>query len=213
VASGAGDWLLFIALPIAVYQLTGSALGTSVAFVAELGPGILLGPLGGRLADRWDRRRLMVAVSGLQGVSLLPLLLVGGGHGLAIVYAVIVVQASLSALFDPAKNALLPTLVAPGQLVVANSLVALGNGLGRLVGGPLGGLLLAAGSLRAMVAADALSFAVAALLITRLPATRPASRLGRDHWPGPPPGTARCPDASSDTACGRCSPTAASTGR
>jgi MFS family permease len=183
LASDAGDWLLFIALPIVVYQLTGSALGTSVAFVAELAPGILLAPLGGRLADRWDRRRLMVAVSALQGLALLPLLLVGGGHGLAIVYAVIVAQASLSALFNPAKNALLPTLVAPGELVAANSLVALGNGLGRLVGGPLGGVLLAAGSLRAIVAADALSFAVAALLITRLPAARPAARAATGARP------------------------------
>jgi MFS family permease len=186
VASDGGDWLLFIALPIVVYELTGSALGTSVAFVAELAPGILLAPLGGRLADRWDRRRLMMAVSALQAVSLLPLVLVRGGHGLVIVYVVIVAQASLSALFDPAKNASLPTLVAPGELVAANSLVALGNGLGRLVGGPLGGLLLAAGSLRAIVAADALSFAVAALLIMRLPAARPPARAdtGAPSVPG-----------------------------
>ena len=40
-----GDWLLLIALPIVVYQLTGSALGTSAAFAAELGPGIALAPL------------------------------------------------------------------------------------------------------------------------------------------------------------------------
>jgi MFS family permease len=89
----------------------------------------------------------------------------------AIVYAVIVVQASLAALFDPAKNALLPSLVDARRLVSANSLMGLGSAVGRLAGGPLGGLLLAAGSLHAIVVADALTFATAAVLIARVPRT------------------------------------------
>jgi MFS family permease len=194
--SDTGDWLLLIALPIVVYQLTGSALGTSVAFAAELGPGIVLAPLGGRLADGLDRRMLLIALSGLQALAVLPLLLVHGRQGLMIVYAVIVVQASLAALFDPAKNALLPTLVEPRQLVSANAMVGLGSAAGRLVGGPLGGLLLAAGSLQTIVVADALSFAAAALLIARVPRTRARDAGGagraqdsepRDARPGPSP--------------------------
>jgi MFS family permease len=175
LVSDAGDWLLLIALPIVVYRMTGSALGTSIAFLAELVPGILIAPVGGQIADRVDRRRLMVAVAVLQAIALLPLLLVGAGRGLAIVYAVIVAQASLRALFDPAKNALLPTLVAPHELISANSLVGLGSACGRLIGGPLGGVLLAAGGLRTVIVADAASFLVAALLIARLAV----------HCPGP----------------------------
>jgi len=172
VISEAGDWLLLVALPIVVFALTGSALGTAVAFAAELGPGILLAPVAGRLADAFDRRRLMIAVSVLQAAALLPLLLVGDRQDLAIVYAVIVAQASLAALFVPAKNAVVPSLVDARQLVSANSLVGLGAAVGRLVGGPLGGLLLAAGSLRAIVVADAASFIVAAVLIARVPRVR-----------------------------------------
>jgi Na+/melibiose symporter-like transporter len=169
LVSEAGDWLLFIALPIVVYRLTGSALGTSLAFLAQLGPAIVLSPLAGRLADRFDRRRVMLAVTGLQAVSLLALLPVAGRGGLPIVYAVIVVQSALAAVFAPAKNALLPMLVGPEQLVSANSLVALNEGIARLVGGPLGGLLLAAGDLRTIVIADSATFAIAGLLIARLP--------------------------------------------
>jgi MFS family permease len=172
LVSEAGDWLLFIALPIVVYRQTGSALGTSFAFLALLAPAIALAPLAGRLADRCDRRRVMLIVCGLQALSLLPLLLVGDHTGLPIVYAVIVVQSALSTLFDPAKNALLPALVGRDQLVSANSLVALNEGVARLVGGPLGGLLLAAGDLRTIVVADAASYALAAVLIARLPRTR-----------------------------------------
>ena len=170
--SDTGDWMLLIALPIVVYGLTGSALGTSVAFLVELAPGIILAPFAGRLADRADRRRVMLLVSVLQALSLLPLLFVGSHTGLAIVYAVIVVQASLATLFDPAKNALLPTLLRPETLVSGNSLVALNQGVGRLIGGPLGGLLLAAGHLRVIVIADAASFLAAAALIAALPRDR-----------------------------------------
>ncbi len=178
--SDAGDWMLLVALPIFVYSLTGSALGTAAAFGAELAPGMLLAPVAGLLADRVDRRRLLLTVTSLQALALLPLLFVRGPAGLGLVYGVIVIQAVLATLFEPAKNALLPTLVAPDDYVSANSLVALGAGIGRLVGGPLGGLLLAAGQLRAIVIADALTFAVAGWLIARLPATtrRPAAIRG-----------------------------------
>ena len=190
LVSEAGDWLLFIALPIVVYRLTGSALGTSLAFLAQLGPAIVLSPLAGRLADRFDRRRVMLAVTGLQALSLLALLPVDGRGGLPIVYAVIIVQSALAALFAPAKNALLPMLVGPGQLVSANSLVALNEGVARLVGGPLGGLLLAAGDLQTIVIADAASYAVAGLLIARLPSARPRRGSGgvplRDQPPPSP---------------------------
>jgi MFS family permease len=182
--SDTGDWLLLIALPIVVYQMTGSALGTSAAFAAELGPGIALAPLAGRLADQVDRRTLLMSLSAVQALALLPLLLVHGRSGLVVVYSVIVVQASLAALFDPAKNALLPTLVEAGGLISANSMMGLGAAVGRLAGGPLGGLLLAAGSLRTIVIADAVTFVAAGLLIARVPSTRAAESRRGDRGEG-----------------------------
>ena len=87
LVSDAGDWMLLIALPIVVYGLTGSALGTSAAFLAELAPGVVLAPLAGWLADRLDRRRLMLTIALLQALALAPLLLVHGRGQLPIVYA------------------------------------------------------------------------------------------------------------------------------
>ncbi|MEN3309159.1 MAG: hypothetical protein V7603_5361 [Micromonosporaceae bacterium] len=166
--SDTGDWLLLVALPVLVYQFTGSTLGTALAFLVELAPPILLGPVAGRLADRWDRPRALLWVSVAQAAALLPLLAVGGRADLWIVYVVITVEAALAALFDPSKNALLPTLVPAGELVGANSLLAVNSNLGRLVGGPLGGALLVVGGLRSIVAVDALSFLLAAVLIARV---------------------------------------------
>ena len=166
--SDAGDWLLFIALPIVVYRETGSALGTSLAFLIELAPGIGFAALVGRLADRWDRRRMLLVVSLLQALALLPLLFVHDRSQLPVVYAVIFGQATLAALFDPAKNALLPTLLPADELVSANALVALSQNFGRLLGGPLGGLLLVLGDLRLIAAVDLISYLLAATLIARL---------------------------------------------
>jgi MFS family permease len=182
LVSDTGDWLLLVSLPILVFQRTGSTLGTAYAFLIELAPFILLAPVAGMLADRLDRRRLMVAVSLAQAAALVPLLL---WPRLPVIYAVIAVEAALASLFDPAKNALLPTLVAPDDLVSANSLVGLNQNLGRLLGGPLGGLLLAAGDLRVIVAADAASFLLAVVLIATL---RPAPVDAAARAPAGPAG-------------------------
>ncbi len=155
--SDAGDWMLFVALPILVYTETGSALGTSLAFLIELAPGIVLAPWAGAIADGRDRRRTLLVLTLLQAVALLPLVCFGSHPPLPVLYGVILAEASLSALFDPTKNALLPTLLAPGELISANALIAFNASAGRLVGGPLGGLLLAAGQLRLIVVADAVS--------------------------------------------------------
>ena len=162
LVSDTGDWLLLVSLPILIFQRTGSTLGTAYAFLIELAPYILLAPVAGVLADRLDRRRLLIGLSLAQAAALVPLLL---SPRLPVVFTVIAVEAALAALFDPAKNALLPTLVGPDDLVSANSLVGLNQNLGRLVGAPLGGLLLAIGDLRAIVAADAASFLLAVVLI------------------------------------------------
>lgn len=179
--SDMGDWLLFIALPLIVFQLTGSALGTAIAFLLELVPAVLLAPLAARLVGRCDRRWLMVAVNVGQALALLPLLWVHDAADLPIAYAVIVVHASLSTLFEPAKNTLLPDLVDVERLVSANALIGLNQNLGRLIGGPLGGLLLALGDLGLIVLVDVATYLLSAALIATLPAPSagPPSDSGR----------------------------------
>lgn len=176
LVSDTGDWLLFIAMPLVVYGFTGSAIGTSLAFLMELLPAMLVAPLAARLIARFDRRRLMMVVGTLQGLSLLPLLLVRGEEHLPLVFGVIVAHTSLGALFEPAKNTLLPDIVEPDAVVSANGLSNLGQNLARLVGGPLGGLLLAQGGLFTVVVVDVASYLVAVALVASM-RTR-TSRVG-----------------------------------
>jgi Na+/melibiose symporter-like transporter len=155
--------------------LTGSALVTSTVFLLGLLPGLVVGPLAGVLVDRWDRRRTLVAVSLAQAALLLPLLAVRGHQQLWIVYAVTAAEAALAHLFQPAKNAQVPALVPAEDLVAANSLTGLTDNLARLVGGPLGGVILELGGLGGIVLCDAASFVIAAALLAGARVPTPAA--------------------------------------
>jgi MFS family permease len=187
-----GDWMLLIALPVYVFQLTGSALVTSTVFVVELVPGLIAGQLAGVVVDRWDRRRILVVGGVLQAACLLPLLAVTPDR-LWIVYLVAAVQSCFARLCAPAKAALVPSLVERDELTAANSLSAVGDNLARLVGSPLGGLALQVLGLPGVVVVDAITYVLSSLLIAgvRVPsaareAPTPQPTAAPDPAAGPP---------------------------
>ena len=167
-----GDWLLFIALPFYIYNLTGSALATGAMFIAETLPILLFGSLGGVFADRWDRKKTMIVADLLRAALLLLLLAVRSPEWLWVIYLVVFVQSSVGQFFNPAKGALIPQLVDEQLLMPANSLNSLGIELTRLIGAPLGGALMALTGLASVVLLDCISFLVSALLIGLIAAPR-----------------------------------------
>ncbi|MFJ3491564.1 MFS transporter [Leifsonia aquatica] len=164
LVSDTGDWLLMIALPLFAFGATGSALGASTVFLVELVPMLLLGTFLGVLVDRWDRRRTIIVTALLQALALLPLLAASADR-MWIVYAVAAVEAVLGAVINPARQALVPSLVEPDQLARGNALIAVSDSIARLVGSPLGGIAFAAGGLPGVVIADAATFLVTAVLV------------------------------------------------
>ena len=160
-----GDWMLLVALPIYVYQITGSALATGAMFAAGLLPTVLFGSVAGVFVDRWDRKKTMVVANVLLFLSVLPLLLVPETGWLWVVYAVALVQSCFGIFNDPAENSLLPRLVEEERLVTANSLNAANNDLARLAGPALAGLVVGWFGLVGVVVVDALSYLVAAALV------------------------------------------------
>ncbi|MGH2517223.1 MAG: MFS transporter [Ktedonobacterales bacterium] len=174
-----GDWLLKIGLPIYIYTLTGSALATSVMFMAGIAPRLLLGSVAGVFVDRWNRKVTMIVTNLLLALGLLPLLLVQDSRTLWIAYAVAFIEAMIAQFFAPAESAMLPTLVREDELVPANALNALNSNIGRLGGPALGGLVVAAAGLRGVALLDALSFLLAAALVLLIaPVARPAAGGG-----------------------------------
>ena len=161
-----GDWILIVGLPFEIYRRTGSTLATGGMVLAFLIPSILLGSIGGVFVDRWDRRRLMVAINLVLAVAVLPLLAIDA-VGLWIAYAVLFTMSCLEQLFGPAETALLPNLLenADDDLVTANALNGMNNHLARLIGPAIGGVIVAVGGLTAVAIIDAVTFLVAAGLI------------------------------------------------
>lgn len=101
--------------------------------------------MAGVFVDRWDRKRTMVVANLLQVLVMLPLLLVCPGEPLWLVYVVAFVMAAVWQFVSPAENALLPGLVGPDRLMVANSLNAFNDNLARIAGPALGGLIILSG--------------------------------------------------------------------
>jgi predicted MFS family arabinose efflux permease len=165
-----GDWLLAVALPAFVYTETGSGASTAAIVVIELIAGIVFGPYGGGLADRWDLRRTVVGTNVLQAVTLVPLLAVDTDR-IWPAFLVAGMQGLLQQVNDPASFALVPRIVPADDLVQANSAYSAASSIARLVGSPLGGIAVALGGLQAVVVVDAITFltVAAATALVRTP--------------------------------------------
>jgi len=163
--STTGDWALNVALPFYVYQMTGSALATSLMFMARTLPGVLLGSVAGVFVDRWDRKKTMVVVNLLATLLVLLMLTVKSIEWLWVVYLVALVESALMQFFTPAEKALLPRLVDEKHLVTANSLSALNINLGMLIGPAIGGALMGLTGLTSVVLFDSASYLIAGVMI------------------------------------------------
>ncbi|HUS14558.1 MAG TPA: MFS transporter [Chloroflexia bacterium] len=178
--SMAGNWMLYIALPLFVFQMTQSTLATSLMFMIETLPRIALGSVAGVFVDRWERKRTMVITNVLMAIGLLPLLLVGSVEWLPVIYLVGFGQACISQFFGPAENAMLPQLVDEEHLVTANALNTLNNNLARLFGPALGGFAAAWVGLSGVVLLDALTYLICAGLLALISVTSQPARAAAD---------------------------------
>ncbi|MEU3270418.1 MFS transporter [Saccharomonospora sp. NPDC006951] len=149
--SEAGEWILQVALPLQVYALTGSAASTAATMVLGLLPAVVLSPAAGVLADRFDRRLVLLFACAGQCLAVLPLLALGANGPLTLFYVVMGAQAAVASVIEPARNALVPGLVGAADVTTANALIGLNATLARLAGAWLGGVLLATGGLPAVV--------------------------------------------------------------
>jgi len=175
--SSLGSWLLLVAIPYQVFQLTGSPAATGFAFAAQSVPAFVIGPAVGVAVDRWDRRRTMLVASLGQAGCVLPLALVHRADQIAIVYLALMAESALGQFYQPAERALIPGILGRAdELTSANALMAASNAVTRLAGASLGGVVFAVAGLPALVAIDAATYvAVAACLaLLRWCAARPA---------------------------------------
>jgi MFS family permease len=171
--SEAGSRITSVVAPILVYQLTGSALGTGVLAALQAVPYLLFGLLAGAIADRADRRRLMVGCNVLQTVILatVPLAAAAGVLGVEQVFVVAVLSATLFVWFDAANFGALPLIAGRDRLVEANAAVSGASSLIAVVGPAVAGVLAATIGPAYAIGLDAASYGLSAiaLLLVRAP--------------------------------------------
>lgn len=165
LVSFAGDWFALVAILGLVSSLTGSAALTTLVLVSQMIAIAVFSPLGGHLADRLDRQRLMIAADVIRILLALGYLLIDDRGDVWLAFALTAGIASLSAVFTPASNAAIPNLVDPQDLPAANVLSAAAWGTMLAVGAALGGLIAAAFGREAAFIGDAVSFAVSGTLL------------------------------------------------
>ncbi len=183
LVSNIGSWLQTIAVGVLVTELTGQARWTGLVAAAAFVPIGVLSPVGGAIADRVDRRRLLLATTiGETTFAVLLAVLVGTGHATPFgVTAIVLAGGCMTALGFPAYQAILPDLVDRDDLLGASSLSMAQYNLGRVVGPLLAGVVLVAGSYTWAFALNAVSYGavMVALAMVRL---RPPARS--DEPPG-----------------------------
>jgi MFS family permease len=177
--SRAGDFLYTIALVVYVVQVTGSSAWVSATVVVRVVPLVLGATFAGLLADRVDRRRLMVVCDLLRCVVMLAIAAVAALDGPVLLVLLLVGLTTLFGMpYSPAFYASLPRLVPERDLASANSLVSTVECLSLVVGPGIGGLLVTAASPSWAFVVNAATFLVSALFVLR--ATVPAAEPTED---------------------------------
>ena len=176
-----GNYTLKFALSMYILEVTGSAVLFATFLSVAMVPTIVLSPFGGILADRGDRRRIMVTLDACAGLAvLLAALTLPLGHALGIIGALLVVLSVLGAFESPTVQACVPQMLEGEDLVQGNAVVAQVQAVASLATPFLGSVLYAAVGLVPVLWGAAGCFLVTALLecFLQLPPPAPVEGLG-----------------------------------
>ncbi|MBE3574745.1 MAG: MFS transporter [Firmicutes bacterium] len=164
--SQVGDWIHYLALIFYVTSVTRSMSGAGMALLFSAIPSTILGPFAGVVADRWDRKALIVASNVLSGVFALTLgfLTFHGAPPMYQVYVLVFLLGAARAFFRPALSACIPSLIPVNQLNKANSLLRFGSSITEIAGPVAGGTVILLLGAPASFLANGVSFLIASAM-------------------------------------------------
>jgi predicted MFS family arabinose efflux permease len=184
-ASQAGDWLYNLALLAFVYERTGSTAWVGITTAARILPEVALGPIGGVLADRYDRRLVMIASDVLRAAAMGALAVVALTGAPAILAPLLAaVCTAAGAAYPQCVVAVMPRLVGAGDLAAANAARIGITSLCVIAGPALGAALLLLSSTAVVFAVNGATFLIGAAVVTALPREalrRPAFAVEEVH--------------------------------
>lgn len=194
--SSCGDWLYNVALLALVYERTGSATWVSLTTAIRVIPVVVLGPLGGVLADRYDRRRLMIGADVVRA-ALMVLLGIVAATGLPILLAPALAGAAAAAslVYPSCVAACTARFVDEGELQRANALRSAIGQAAIVVGPALGALMMVVAGPSVSILLNAVTFIASAVAIG-------AIRAGEKFAPPERSGEVQMPSVLSDIKSG-----------
>lgn len=181
VVSQLGDWFNTIALYTIILNLTGSGRDIGLLLVARFLPSFIFGSLSGVVADRFSRRSIMIVSDLLRALVVLGFLFVRRADQLWIIYTLTVLQLGLSTFFEPAKTAVIPSIVSDRELVAANAISSVTWSVMLTLGAFVGGMVTGWFGSDVAFILDALTYLLSAALIAsvRFPKRTPRAKSKR----------------------------------
>ncbi len=176
VVSISGNWMQIVAEMWLVVQLTGSGVSVGLTAGLQFLPLLLFGAYGGVLADRYDKRRLLMVTQGLMAVPAITLWVIVGVGAVEIwmVYALVLLRGCVTAIDNPARQSFVSEIVGPERIVNAVSLNSVIVHTARILGPAAAGVVIALAGVGPCFALNALSFGA---MFLALRAMDPASLL------------------------------------
>jgi MFS family permease len=166
--SNLGSSITLFALPLLVYELTGSAINLALTTAAQFVPHLLFGLFIGAWVDRLNRKRLMIVVDLLRAgaIGTIPLLAAFDALSVWWIYGTGFVMSTLTIFFDSSQFAAIPSLVSRRELVSANGRIQASFSAAQVAGPLLAGLLVSLLPLAGVVLVDASTFVVSAITLS-----------------------------------------------
>jgi|SRR5450755_84459 MFS family permease len=165
-----GDGMVTVALSFAVLDLTGSPADLGYVLSARTVPRLAVLLFGGVIADRFPRRRMMIAadLTRFVGQGLVAALLISGHARIWELVVLLAVHGTATAIFNPAITGLMPAIASDDHLQQANAFRGLAISAGTIIGPAIAGVVVATTSPGWAIAVDSATFVISAMQLARL---------------------------------------------
>ncbi len=168
IASLLGDWFNLVASAALIGLLTQSGLAVGSLFVVRMLAPFLVSPIAGVVADRYNRKHILIAVDLVRAAVVLAFLLVRDPGDVWLLYTLTAAQMAISGFFYPARTSILPELAREGDLGAMNALSSATWSVMLALGAALGGLFSGTFGMYPAFVLDTLTFLISAVLLLQI---------------------------------------------
>lgn len=178
-----GTNMRLVAVPWQVFELTGSVVAVGMIGLVEVVPLIIFSIIGGTIADRTERKALIVRMQfGLMAAAAaLAVIALMDEPPLYAIYVLVAISSTFSAIERPARTAILPSIIGKGKMTSALALRQVAFQTTQIVGPAIGGILIASFDIVWVYAIDAVTYLAALVAMRWLPTVQP--EVDRDQTP------------------------------